>query len=87
MWCAMDICWNSGLVLFKENVLPESDEYSLVMVQRNNLDACQKCRIIGRIDWDQTQMEVVQSLNIPQNFISKSSSHFLNTGSVDRQSG
>lgn len=76
-----------SVVLFKVNVVSESDQYSLVMAQRHHLSEGQKWRIIGRIEGGQTQMEVAQDLNIPQSVISRVWSRFLSTGSVDRQPG
>lgn len=42
-------------------------------------------RIIGRSEGGQIQIEVTQDLNIPRSIITRASSHFLNSESVDKQ--
>lgn len=74
-------------MLYKTNVVSESDKYSLVEVRRHHLKIGQKWRIIDRINDGQAQMEVGQDLNSPQSVIFRASSHFLSTGSIDRPSG
>lgn len=46
------------VLLFKFNVVTQSDQYTLIMTQRHLLSERQKWQLIGRFKADHNQMEI-----------------------------
>lgn len=57
----MDVYRNSCLLIFKVNVVSDSDQYPFVVAQRHHLSLGQVWQMIGRINGGQTQMEVYKN--------------------------
>ncbi|GFW03054.1 uncharacterized protein TNCV_156741 [Trichonephila clavipes] len=56
----------------------------IVMAQRKHLDDLIRGRIIGRLEWGGTQLEVFEELGIAQNVISRLWQRFRDDGNVSR---
>ncbi|GFV84791.1 uncharacterized protein TNCV_4297731 [Trichonephila clavipes] len=56
----------------------------IVMAQRKHLDDFLRGRIIGRLEWGRTQLEVSEELGIAQIFISRLWQRFQDEGNVSR---
>ncbi|GFT97922.1 hypothetical protein TNCV_2168171 [Trichonephila clavipes] len=57
------------------------------MSQRSHLTHSEAWRVVGRLEGDQTQAEVVQAIGVSQSVISRIWNHFLETGSAGRRPG
>ncbi|GFS49224.1 uncharacterized protein TNCV_2410501 [Trichonephila clavipes] len=56
----------------------------ILMAQRKHLDDFLRGRIIGRLEWGRTQLEVPEELGIAQSVISRFCQRFQDDGNVSR---
>ncbi|GFW52100.1 uncharacterized protein TNCV_2819691 [Trichonephila clavipes] len=56
----------------------------IIMAQRKHLDDFLRGRIIGRLEWGRTQLEVSEELGIAQSVISRLWQRFQDDGNVSR---
>ncbi|GFU47299.1 hypothetical protein TNCV_3822861 [Trichonephila clavipes] len=58
-----------------------------MMSQRSHLTDSEAWRVVGRLEWGQTQAEVAQAIEVSQSVISRIWNRFLGTGSAGRRPG